>query len=203
MIVGDWAKGDFAAANKKLGTRLWLPDGARQPGRLCDDGRCVRLPDEQQADQKAAQDKLAHADDGSGRADRSSTRSRVPCRRGWMPTSPNSMTARKLGQKVMAGGAANQLPNFALAFSPDTQGQIEDLLVQLLGQRRRRSRLTPRSSSPRSSATPATSRHAGGQPGGSPAALAAGLRRAAGERRLAATARAASPPSLCWRQRSW
>ncbi len=28
----------------------------------------------------------------------------------------------------MAGGAANQLPNFALAFSPDTQGQIEDLL---------------------------------------------------------------------------
>ena len=35
----------------------------------------------------------------------------------------------QLGQKVMAGGAANQLPNFALAFSPDTQGQIEDLLV--------------------------------------------------------------------------
>jgi glucose/mannose transport system substrate-binding protein len=34
----------------------------------------------------------------------------------------------QLGQKVMAGGAANQLPNFALAFSPDTQGQVEDLL---------------------------------------------------------------------------
>jgi glucose/mannose transport system substrate-binding protein len=34
----------------------------------------------------------------------------------------------QLGQKVMAGGAANQLPNFALAFSPDTQGQFEDLL---------------------------------------------------------------------------
>jgi glucose/mannose transport system substrate-binding protein len=34
----------------------------------------------------------------------------------------------QLGQKVLAGGAANQLPNFALAFSPDTQGQIEDLL---------------------------------------------------------------------------
>ena len=34
-----------------------------------------------------------------------------------------------MGQKVLAGGAANQLPNFALAFSPDTQGQIEDLLV--------------------------------------------------------------------------
>jgi hypothetical protein len=33
-----------------------------------------------------------------------------------------------MGQKVLAGGAANQLPNFALAFSPDTQGQIEDLL---------------------------------------------------------------------------
>jgi glucose/mannose transport system substrate-binding protein len=29
----------------------------------------------------------------------------------------------------MAGGDANQLPNFALAFSQDTQGQIEDLLV--------------------------------------------------------------------------
>jgi hypothetical protein len=29
----------------------------------------------------------------------------------------------------MAGGDANQLPNFALAFGPDTQGQIEDLLI--------------------------------------------------------------------------
>jgi glucose/mannose transport system substrate-binding protein len=35
----------------------------------------------------------------------------------------------QLGQKVMAGGEANQLPNFALAFGPDTQGQIEDLLI--------------------------------------------------------------------------
>jgi glucose/mannose transport system substrate-binding protein len=35
----------------------------------------------------------------------------------------------QIGQKVMAGGEANQLPNFALAFGPDTQGQIEDLLI--------------------------------------------------------------------------
>jgi glucose/mannose transport system substrate-binding protein len=35
----------------------------------------------------------------------------------------------QIGQKVMAGGDTNQLPNFALAFSPDTQGQIEDLLI--------------------------------------------------------------------------
>jgi glucose/mannose transport system substrate-binding protein len=35
----------------------------------------------------------------------------------------------QLGQKVMAGGEVNQLPNFALAFSQDTQGQVEDLLV--------------------------------------------------------------------------
>jgi glucose/mannose transport system substrate-binding protein len=35
----------------------------------------------------------------------------------------------QIGQKVMAGGDANQLPNFALAFGPDTQGQIEDLLI--------------------------------------------------------------------------
>ena len=40
----------------------------------------------------------------------------------------------QMGQKVMAGGAANQLPNFALAFSPDTQGQIEDLLVNYWSQ---------------------------------------------------------------------
>jgi hypothetical protein len=30
----------------------------------------------------------------------------------------------QVGQKVMAGGEANQLPNFALAFGPDTQGQV-------------------------------------------------------------------------------
>ena len=38
-------------------------------------------------------------------------------------------TCAQLGQKVMAGGEANQLPNFALGFSQDTQGQIQDLLV--------------------------------------------------------------------------
>ena len=38
-------------------------------------------------------------------------------------------TCAQLGEKVMAGGEANQLPNFALAFSQDTQGQVEDLLV--------------------------------------------------------------------------
>ena len=49
MVLGDWAKGDFAAANKTLGKDYRLPDGARQPGRLCDDGRCLRVPGQQQA----------------------------------------------------------------------------------------------------------------------------------------------------------
>lgn len=36
----------------------------------------------------------------------------------------------QLGQKVMAEGPAHQLSHFSLSFSPDVQGQIQDLLGQ-------------------------------------------------------------------------
>ena len=70
MILGDWAKGDFAAANKIARQGLRLPDGAGQPGRLRHDGRCLRVSGEQQARSEGGAGEAGDTDDGSGRADR-------------------------------------------------------------------------------------------------------------------------------------
>src|ERR1700742_3010461 len=79
-------------------------------------------------DQKAAQDKLATLMmDPAVQTEFNSFKGSIPSR---LDANVAELDAcGQLGQKVMAGGTANQLPNFALAFSPDIQGQIEDLLV--------------------------------------------------------------------------
>jgi glucose/mannose transport system substrate-binding protein len=128
MIVGDWAKGDFAAANKKLGTDY----GCRMaPGNQDAYVMTVDVfvfPKTDKPDQQAAQRKLAELMmDPSVQTKFNAFKGALPAR---LDADIADLDAcAKLGQTVMTGGAANQLPNFALAFSPDTQGQIEDLLV--------------------------------------------------------------------------
>jgi glucose/mannose transport system substrate-binding protein len=128
MIVGDWAKGDFAAAGKKLG----IDYGCRMaPGNQDAYVMTVDVfvfPKNSKPDQQAAQDKLAQLMMDPV------VQTRFNAFKGALPARLDANIAdldacAQLGQKVMSGGAANQLPNFALAFSPDTQGQIEDLLV--------------------------------------------------------------------------
>ena len=128
MIVGDWAKGDFAAANKKLGTDYgcMMAPGNQDAYVMTVD--VFVFPKNNNPEQQAAQRKLA-----SLMMD-PAVQTRFNAFKGALPARLDANIAdldacAQLGQKVMAGGAANQLPNFALAFSPDTQGQIEDLLV--------------------------------------------------------------------------
>jgi glucose/mannose transport system substrate-binding protein len=127
MVVGDWAKGDFAAAHKTVGKDFGcqMAPGTQDAYVMTVD--VFVFPVNAEPDQKAAQDKLALLMMDPG------VQTKFNAFKGALPARLDADVAEldacaQLGQKVLAGGVANQLPNFALAFSPDTQGQIEDLL---------------------------------------------------------------------------
>jgi glucose/mannose transport system substrate-binding protein len=127
MVLGDWAKGDFAAANKTVGKDFGcqLAPGNQDAYVMTVD--VFVFPVNDKPDQKVAQGKLATLMmDPAVQTEFNAFKGSIPSR---LDANVAELDAcAQLGQKVMAGGAANQLPNFALAFSPDTQGQIEDLL---------------------------------------------------------------------------
>jgi glucose/mannose transport system substrate-binding protein len=128
MIVGDWAKGDFAAAGKQLGTDYGCQMAPGNQDAYVMTVDVFVFPKNSKPDQQAAQDKLAQLMMDPA------VQTRFNAFKGALPAQLDANIAdldacAQLGQKVLAGGVTNQLPNFALAFSPDTQGQIEDLLV--------------------------------------------------------------------------
>ena len=128
MIAGDWAKGDFSAAGMTPGKEYGC---ALAPG--TQDGYIMTVdvfafPKVNKPDQIAAQRKLAELMmDPAVQVEFNKYKGSLPAR---LDADVESLDAcAQLGQKVLAGGDTNQLPNFALAFGPDTQGQIEDLLI--------------------------------------------------------------------------
>jgi glucose/mannose transport system substrate-binding protein len=128
MVAGDWAKGDFSAAGMTPGKEYGC---ALAPG--TQDGYIMTVdvfafPKVDKPDQIAAQRKLAELMmDPTVQVEFNKYKGSLPSR---LDADVESLdVCAQLGQKVMAGGEANQLPNFALAFSQDTQGQVEDLLV--------------------------------------------------------------------------
>jgi len=128
MIAGDWAKGDFSAAGMTPGKEYGclLAPGTQDGYIMTVD--VFAFPKVTKPDQIAAQRKLAELMmDPAVQVEFNKYKGSLPSR---LDADVESLDAcAQLGQKVMAGGDANQLPNFALAFSQDTQGQIEDLLV--------------------------------------------------------------------------
>ena len=128
MIAGDWAKGDFSAAGMTPGKEYGcaLAPGTQDAYIMTVD--VFAFPKVTKPDQIAAQRKLAELMmDPAVQVEFNKYKGSLPSR---LDADVESLDAcAQLGQKVMAGGDANQLPNFALAFSQDTQGQIEDLLV--------------------------------------------------------------------------
>src|SRR5499427_3390850 len=127
MVLGDWAKGDFAAANKVVGKDFGcqMAPGNQEAYVMTVD--VFAFPVNNKPDQKVAQDKLAMLMmDPEVQVEFNKFKGSIPSR---LDAETGELDAcAQLGKKVMAGGEANQLPNFALAFSADTQGQIEDLL---------------------------------------------------------------------------
>ena len=128
MIAGDWAKGDFSAAGMTPGKEYGclLAPGTQDSYVMTVD--VFAFPKVNKPDQVAAQRKLAELMmDPAVQVEFNKYKGSLPAR---LDADVGSLDAcAQLGQKVMAGGDANQLPNFALAFGPDTQGQIEDLLI--------------------------------------------------------------------------
>ena len=128
MIAGDWAKGDFSAAGMTPGKEYGclLAPGTQDAYVMTVD--VFAFPKVTKPDQMAAQRKLAELMmDPAVQVEFNKYKGSLPSR---LDADVGSLDAcAQIGQKVMAGGDANQLPNFALAFGPDTQGQIEDLLI--------------------------------------------------------------------------
>jgi glucose/mannose transport system substrate-binding protein len=128
MIAGDWAKGDFAAAGMTAGKEYGcvLAPGTQDAYVMTVD--VFAFPKVKKPDQVAAQRKLAELMmDPAVQVEFNRYKGSLPAR---LDADVGSLDiCAQTGQKVMAGGDTNQLPNFALAFGPDTQGQIEDLLV--------------------------------------------------------------------------
>lgn len=127
MIVGDWAKGEFAAANMKLDEDWGC---ALAPG--TQNGYIVQVnafafPKTSKPDQVAAQRKLAQVFmDPAAQAAYTFYKGSIPSR---LDADIKSLDrCAQLAQKVMAQGPAHQLPHFFLAFSPDVIGQIFDVL---------------------------------------------------------------------------
>ena len=127
MVVGDWAKGDFTAANKVVNKDFGCQMAPGNQDAYVMTVDVFAFPKNDKPDQKVAQDKLAMLMmDPAVQTEFNEFKGSVPSR---LDANVAELDAcGQLGQKVLAGGAANQLPNFALAFGPDIQGQIEDLL---------------------------------------------------------------------------
>ncbi len=128
MVVGDWAKGDFAAAHQVLGKDFGCQMAPGNDSAYVMTVDVFVFPVNNKPDQKQAQDKLASLMmDPVVQTEFNALKGSLPARTDADVSKFDACA--QLGKKVMAGGPDNQLPNFALAFSPDTEGQIEDLLV--------------------------------------------------------------------------
>ena len=129
MIVGDWAKGDLAAANLKIDADWGC---AMAPG--TQDGYIITtnsfaFPKTDKPDQVAAQRKLAQVFmDPAVQTDYTYYKGSIPSR---LDANIKSLDrCAQQGQKIMAEGPAHQLPHFLLSFTPDVLGQINDVLAQ-------------------------------------------------------------------------
>jgi glucose/mannose transport system substrate-binding protein len=129
MIVGDWAKGDFSAADLTLDKDYGceLAPGTSDSYIMTIDA--FAFPKSDKDEQIEAQHKLAELMmDPAVQAEFTRYKGSVPSR-----LDANIAVldrCAKQGQQVMAMGPAHQLPHFYLVFTPDSYGQYVDLLAQ-------------------------------------------------------------------------
>ena len=129
MIVGDWAKGDFSAANltldKDYGCEL-APSTSDAYIMAID---AFAFPKTDKPDQIQAQHKLAELMMDPV------VQTAFTRYKGSVPSRLDANIAQldrcaRLGQRVMGLGPSHQLPLFNLVFTPDSYGQYVDLLAQ-------------------------------------------------------------------------
>jgi len=129
MIVGDWAKGDFSAANltldKDYGCEL-APSTSDAYIMAID---AFAFPKADKPEQIQAQHKLAELMMDPA------VQTQFTLYKGSVPSRLDANIAEldrcaRMGQQVMALGPSHQLPLVNLVFTPDLYGQYVDLLAQ-------------------------------------------------------------------------
>ena len=129
QIVGDWAKADFAAAHLELDRDYGcaLAPGSQDSYVMTIDA--FAFPKIDKPDQIEAQHKLAQlVMDPAVQTDFARMKGAMPSR---LDADVSSLDrCAQTGHNVLAEGPAHQLPNFYLMFTPDSYGQITDLLGQ-------------------------------------------------------------------------
>jgi glucose/mannose transport system substrate-binding protein len=129
MIVGAWAKGDFSAADLALGKDCGceLAPGTSDAYVVAVDA--FAFPQSNNPEQQAAQRKLATLMMDPA------VQTTFTYYKGSVPSRLDANIAvldrcAKKGRQVMAMGANHQLPNLNLVFTPESYGQLLDLLAQ-------------------------------------------------------------------------
>ena len=128
MIVGDWAKGEFEAAHLKIDQDWGCAPAPGTQDSYIMQTNAFAFPKTNNPNQIAAQKKLAEVFmDPAVQTEYTFYKGSIPSR---LDADIRSLDrCAQLGQKVMAEGPAHQLSHFSLSFTPDVQGQIQDLLV--------------------------------------------------------------------------
>jgi len=129
MIVGDWASGDFAANGLKLGKDYGceLAPGTQDQYILVADA--FAFPKSGNSEQIAAQKKLASI------LMEPDVQTEFNVYKGSLPALLNSKLdgidpCAQIGHKVLSEGPDHQLPHFFLTFTPNTLGEIYDLIAE-------------------------------------------------------------------------
>ena len=127
MIVGDWAKGDLAAANLKIDEDWGCALASGSQDAYIMQTNSFAFPKSDNPDQIAAQRKLAEVFmDPVVQTEYTFYKGSVPSRQDANIKSLDRCA--QLAQTVMAKGPAHQLPHFILSFTPDILGQMYDVL---------------------------------------------------------------------------
>ena len=129
QFLGDWGKGEFAAAGLKpqIDYGCAMAPGNQDAYIMTVD--VFAFPKNKNPTTVAAQRKLAEVMMDPA------VQARFNVFKGALPARQDADIGEldvcaQTGKKILAGGAANQMPNAALAFSPDVDGQVTDLITQ-------------------------------------------------------------------------
>ncbi len=129
QIVGDWVKADFAAAHLALDRDYGCALAPNTQDSYVMTVDAFAFPKLDKPDQVKAQLTLAEL------AMEPAIQTRFALQKGSLPARLDADVSAfdhcsQLGHKVLAEGPTHQLPNFYLMFTPDSYGQITDLLGQ-------------------------------------------------------------------------
>ena len=128
QFLGDWGKGEFAAAGLKPMVDYGCAIAPGNQGAYIMNVDVFAFPKNSKPEVLAAQKKLAEVMmDPATQAQFNQFKGALPAR---LDANISALdVCAQAGKQIIDGGPANQMPNTALAFSSDVDGQITDLIT--------------------------------------------------------------------------